>query len=948
MRQRLKNLWVLAALAVFLLRVDPARAAQEPLPVDPELVTGSLSNGLKYIIKKHGNPAGRVSLWLHVSSGSLNETDITRGVAHYLEHMAFNGSASFPPGSLVPFFQSLGMVFGRDQNAFTSFEQTTYQLALPDTKPETLDKGLLFLSDVATRLTLTPAEIENERQIILEEKRSRAGPYQRVEEYVYERLAPGSTFGWRLPIGTEETIKSMTPQQIKEYYSHWYVPSNMTVIVVGEADPALVIGHIQNRFAGGSKVPRPADREVGVKRQTMTRAIVATDPELTQAEVSIVRVEPPARPIKTVERYRRDLVAQIGARIFNRRITAQLAEGKASFLSADASIGQEGGAVRLITAEASGKPAEWRRMLSDLGLDIQRARLYGFSERELQDIRKLLITEAEESARHEKTVPARAILRRINGAVARREPVMSPTQHLALLKRLLPGVSLQEVSERFAFDFDPSNVTFIAELPSGGDEPGEPELIALGRASLSVKPDPETEVARASSLLERFPARGKFVEKIEHVASGVTSGWLDNGVRVHYRFMDQRKNEASVTITLAGGRIQESGANRGITDAAAMAWNRPATSKLSSVQIRDLMTGKKARVSGRADQDTLTLVVSGDPADLEAGMQLAYLMLTDPVIEPAAFDQWKEGEKQNIASRKVNPGGVLRETVATAFYPNDELRPKPLEIDQVQRIRLDAAQAWLRKIIAEAPIEVAVVGDVTKSKAEKLVERYLGSLTARARINDKTLAALRKIIRPAGPISVERRINVKTRQAFVMNGFFGADLQNVRDSRLLVMAARVLSTRMNAVLREEKQLVYSIGASSQPGSEYPGFGLFVARAPTDPTKAEALVAALDQMYAAFAKKGPTEDELGVAKKQLANLLDESMKEPDFWISRLSILDYRGLTLDNLVGAPAEYRRFTAEEIRDCVARYNRRGSRFRFVISPMDSAGDKGAGDAKS
>jgi len=580
-------------------------------------------------------------------------------------------------------------------------------------------------------------------------------------------------------------------------------------------------------------------------------------------------------------------------------------------------------------------------MLADLGMTLQRARLHGFGEREVEDVRASLIAQAEEAVQREGTLPARAILRQINRAVARREPVMSAAQRLELLRRLLPGITAEEISQLFASNFDPTNVTFIAELPSGGDVPSEAELIELGRSALNVKPGRETEVARVSSLLDKLPAGGKFVESIEHAASGVTSGWLDSGVRVHYRFVSQRKNEARISITLAGGQIQETRVNRGITDAAALAWSRPATSRLSSIQIRDLMTGKKVRVGGAAGQDTLTLTVSGNPTDLETGLQLAYLLLTDPIIEPAAFEQWKETETQRIASRKVRPAGVLSEAVAAAFYPSDELRVKPLEADQIQRIKLDDAQAWLRKIIAEAPIEVAVVGDLDRSTARGLVERYLGSLPARGRISAKTLAGLRKITRRPGPINVERKISVRTPQAFVMEGFFGADIQNVRDSRLLTMAARVLSTRMNAILREQRQLVYSIGASSQPAREYPGFGLFIARAPTDPVKAAALATAVSEMYAAFAEEGPSEDELSVAKKQIANLLNQAMQEPEFWVSRLATLDYRGLSLNDLVNAPADYQRYTAEEVREAFARYNRPDTRFRFVITPVDSTRGK-------
>jgi len=933
--RRVKAFFVaVAALTVSLLGARGGWAADEPLPTDPALVTGTLDNGLAYIIRKHGNPAGRVGIWLHVATGSLNETEETRGIAHYLEHMAFNGSANFPPGSLVPYFQSLGMAFGRDQNAFTGFDQTTYTLALPDTKPATLDKGLLYLSDVAMRLSLLPAEIDNERQIILEEKRAVAGAGQRIQDYVYERLAPESTFGRRLPIGTEETIKSVTAKDFQEYYSRWYVPSNMTVIVVGDVEPRLAVERIKRQFGQGPKVPRPAERDPGVKPSTTTRAIIATDPELTRAEVSIVRIEPPRGPTTTVQELRRDLVETIGTWAFNQRISALLAEGKASFLQASASVRQQARAIRLIGAEASGHPGSWRAMLTDLGTELQRARLHGFSEREVQQARTSLIAEAEDATQQEATRPARAMLRRINGAVARREPVMSAAQRLALLKQLVPGITASDVSDAFAANFDPTSVTFIAELPSSVEVPSEADLIALGRAAVDVKPDKRAEVARASSLLERLPAGGKIVESGEHTASGVMSAWLDNGVRLHHRFMDQRSSEATIVIALAGGQIQETASNRGVTDAAVLAWTRPATSTLSSTQIRELITGKKMRVTVQTGQDTLALTVSGNPTELEVGLQLAHLMLTDPVIEPAALDQWKQSQTQAIAARKVQPSGALAEAMAGAFYPADEPRTKPLEPEQVQRTTLEAAQAWLKKLSAEASIEVTVVGDIDRPAATGLVERYLGSLPARDRISDKTLRHLRSIARAVGPIAVERKIGIKAPQGFVLDGFFGADIQNVRDARLLTIASRVLTTRMNKTLREEKQLVYSIGAASRPASDYPGFGLFAAQAPTDPAKVDVLAAALEEMYAAFAKDGPTEDELSVAKKQIANQLDQTMKDPDFWITRLATLDYHGLSLADMVEAPAAYQQFAAEDVREAFSRYYRPEARFRFVITP--------------
>jgi zinc protease len=923
---------LVAALA--LATLAGASAAPEPLPADPALVTGTLDNGLTYIVKQHGNPRHRIAFWLHVATGSLNETDDTRGIAHYLEHLAFNGSTNFPPGSVVPFFQSLGLSFGRDQNAFTGVDQTVYQLALPDTRPETIDKGLLFLSDVAFRLNLQRAEIDAERQIILEEMRARAGASQRVRDYVFERLAPESTVGHRMPIGTEATIRSVGPDDFRAFYRQWYVPANMTVIAVGDADPALVAAAIRGRFADGPPGPRPPARDAGVRATATTRAIVATDPELTRAEISIARVEPPRGPVTTVAKERADLVETLGTRAFNQRMRTLVAGGRVSFLEARASVREWGRAIRMISADASGRPADWRAMLADLGTELQRARRHGFSARELDDVVRAMIAEAEEAAARASTQPARSILRQISGAVGRGEPVMAAAQRLELLKRLLPGIAAREVTDAFAAAFDPATVLFVAELPAGGDAPDEAQMVALGRAAVDVEPGAPAETDRPATLLSALPAAGTVVEQSLHVDSGVTSAWLDNGVRVHHRFMDQRRAQVSVVVTVAGGRIQETAANRGISDAAAVAWDRPATSALSSPQIRDLMTGRKVRVSRHVGDDALTLTVAGDPADLESGLQLAYLLLTDPLLEAPALEQWKESQVQAVAARKLQPSGVLAEAMAAAFSLAPEPRLGLLDVAQVRAISLDAARAWLRDLVASAPIEVAIVGDLDATRALEMVRRYLGALPARARIDDKTLHALRAIPRTPGPIRVERTVDTRTPQAVVVDGFFGADLRNVRDSRLLTMAARMLSTRMNRTIREEKQLVYSIGASSQPASEYPGFGRFAAQAPTDPAKAGALAAAVDAIYAAFAADGPTPGEVDVARRQMATLLDEIMRDPEFWTWRLAVLDYRGLSLSDIVQMPAAYQAFTAAEIQETFARYYRPDARFRFLITP--------------
>jgi len=912
----------------------PVIGADEKLPVDPALVTGRLPNGLSYIIRQHKNPEGRVAIWLHVSSGSLNETDATQGLAHFLEHLAFNGSTNFPPGSVVPFFQSLGLSFGRDQNAFTGFDQTTYQLALPSGARDVVEKGMLFMSDVATRLSLTQALIDAERPVILEEKRTRASARQRVEEQVYARLAPESTFGRRLPIGIEPTIKALNERDFREYYSRWYVPSNMTVIVVGDTDPAMVADVIRQDFGSGPAGAAPTPREVGVQPTAGPRAIVVTDPELIRAEVSITRLGPPREATTTVAQRRRELVEQIGTWAFNRRLSAEIAAGRTSYLGAGASVDDWVGVYRMTSLEASGKPGTWRAMLKELGTELQRARLHGFGEREIANARTMLLAAAEEGVRRESTRPARDVLRDLNRDVSRQRPPVSATQTLALFQRLLPGITAREVSDSFARSFDPSHALFVAELPSGDQVPSEADVVAAGRAAVDVKPPKPAEVAPPSELMTSRPKPGTVVETTTHAATAITSFWLDNGVRVHHRQMDQRKGEAAITINLAGGVIEETPANRGITEAALRAWERPATKKLSSTDIRDLMTGAKARVGNALGGDTVTLTVAGETNDLERALQLTYLLLTEPIIEPAAFEQWKEAEGQRLTDRKRQPMSVLIDTAAAALHPPADPRPKVMTAGNLAALTRPAAQAWLDRLIAQAPIEVSVVGDIDRATATRLVTQYLGSLPARPRIGDKTLWDLRKMARPSGPVQAAETVQALTPQGAVMVGFFGADLRDLHDTRLLNLAARVLSTRMLKTIREEKGLVYSIRASSDGAVVYPGFGRFVAVAPTDPSKATALADAIEEMYAVFTKDGPTADELVVAKKQTATLLDEIMKTPDFWSGWLATLDYRGIGIDEILAGPAEYAKFTAKDVHDTFVRYDQPSARFRFVITP--------------
>jgi len=922
------------------------------LPTDPRLVTGKLENGLTYIIRHHEIPKGRVELQIHFASGSMNESDSQRGLAHYLEHMAFNGSENFEPGSLIPFFQSMGLQFGRDQNAYTNMSETVYQLSLPENSPELLEKSVMFFSDVSGRLHLLPAEIENERQIILEERTRSLGGQQRVRDYVMDRLVPGSLVGKRLTIGTAETIKSVNQDDFKDYWGKYYVSSNATMVVVGDIEPGAVKSLIEKHFGTLPKKDRPTRQDMKVKPAEKPFAIVASDPEITTGSVAITRIDLPRPAPKTIPEYKNDLVESIAASCFNLRMTDKVSAGGTSYQRLSAQMSDQPYAMRQCGVEASCEPAKWKDALKDAALELQRARQFGFTERELNNVKKRILSSAERAVQTESTTPSKGILGGIIRDIGVETVTMSAEQELKLMQELLPSITLAEVSSHFAKEMEPRNCAFVAILPAGSDVPTEAQLLELGTEALKVKPTKEVEVARAETLMEKLPEGGKVAQSAVHEGAGVWNAWLSNGVRVHHKFMDERKDSATISISLFGGELLETAENRGITGAAALAFNRPATSKLTSSDIRDLMTGKKVVVGGGGGgggrrggggvsvADGLKLVVSGSPAELETGMQLAHLLLTDPKVEPAAFDQWKTAQIQAIEGSMKNPQRFAGRVMARTIYPESEVRLQPETIDQIQKITLPAAQAWLKKLVTTSPIEVTIVGDVSKEQAEELVTKYLASLPAREKVSSTSYMKERTVQRPQGPRKTEAKIASETEQAFVMCGFYGADNKDVADVRALSLASRIVSTRMIKAIREEAQLVYSIGASSSAATTFPGFGMVQSSATTDPHKVPALVAKVNEMFAEFAKDGPTDEELTVAKKQLAKTFEDQLKEPGYWQGRLDQIDFKGVSLDNVVADPEAIEGLTKEQVQGAFAKYFKADSAIVVTVTPEGGSKD--------
>ena len=914
-------------------KTDPS-LFQERLETRDDVLVGELANGMRYIIKRHQNPPGRLNLILHISSGSINETEAQRGMAHFLEHLAFNGSENFPAGETIKLFEKLGLTFGRDQNAFTSFDQTAYLLQAPETTPELVEPGMLFLSDVLGRLLLLPEEVEKEREVVLEEYRRGRGPDARVFDQLITRITPDSRLSERLPIGTPDHIRNFSAEDARDYWERWYTTGNATLIVAGDMDPESVATYIQQAFGDLPAGPRPTDEDAVVKPYTESFAVVITDPELTETEFGLYSIDAPGAPALTVGDVREELTDQVAGWIFNRRLQERIATGEAAFRQGSAGSQDLFNAMRFSSANVTGELADWPEMLRGLMAELKRAREFGFTERELDDARRALLAQTQQFARIESTLPSGVITQLMLQAVNGDEPVQSAPQVAALMERLLPTLTVAEVSERFGQLHTPERAAFVLTAPESELTPSENELLSAALAALAEDVQATEDTERPDELMATLPEPGSVVDMQLHPSSAVFSAWLDNGVRLHHRAMDYRKDAATVTITVAGGRIEETALTRGLSAAAAVALRTPATSSLTSVDIRNLLTGKNVNISGAPAEDHFAIVVSGAPEDLEYGLQVAHLLLQDAVIEGPAFDQWKQSTAQAIEGRRTQPDRLFREILAQVWYPEGDPRHPLLQEQDLARLDLASAQEWLTRTMTRGPIEVSIVGDIDRARAAELAARYFGSLPPRDRITPSTFAGMRDMPRRRGPIEIDRTIESLAPTAFVYGGFYGTNDSEIDQVLKMQLASQILSSRMIQEIREERGLVYSIGAGSQPAEAYPGFGRFFAAAPSEVEKADELARVIHQMFADFAADGPTDEELATAKLQLANLTDEGMKEPAFWSRRLQDLTYRGRLLSDIVETPARLQTYSAREIRDTFADLYREQNRFTLIVRP--------------
>lgn len=913
-------------------RRDPSSISQsEPVPVDPRITVGYLQNGLRYYIRTNGRPVQRAELRLAVNIGSVVEDDDQVGLAHFLEHMAFNGSRHFAPLDLITFMESIGMRLGPGVNASTGLDETVYLLHVPTDSREAMNKALLFLSDVASGLTLDPAAIEKERGVIIEEWRQARGADARIRDQQLPVLLKGSRYSERMPIGTKENLETFKPETLRRFYTDWYRPDLMAVIAVGDFDRGSVERMIKEHFGAIPAPVKPRPRPVvPVPDHDETLYSIVTDSEATATTVTVYN-KLPLREQTTVGAYRQMQVERLYTRMLNARLAELTLKADAPFLQAATDRGLFVRSKESAMLAALVKDDGVERGLDALITESARAARFGFTAAELERSKRDTLRMYENAfAERDKEESAELAAEYIR-AFTQQEPIPGITYEYGLVQRFVPDVTLEEIN-KVARDWAGGSRVVLVSAPQkpGVTVPDSAKLAAVIAAAAGRDLKAHVDVATTRPLLERVPEPGRIVNTTVRHEYGVTEWRLSNGVRVVLKPTRFKDDEVMFRATSPGGTSLASDRDYVAAMTASQVIGAGGVGSFDAIQLRNALSGKAASVSAYIDETDEGLAGGASPRDLETMFQLIYLQFTQPRADATVFKVITAQMKTLLANQQASPEWAFHQALRAALAQN-HLRARPMTPELVDEMNLDRSFAFYKDRFADAgDFTFVFTGNFDAAAIRPLVERYLGALPAIARKETWKNVGMTP---PRGVVEtvVRKGIEPKSQAAVVFTGPMTFDLpRRVALDALSV----VLDTRLRNTLRQTLTGTYGVAvsaaASKIPDARYSVTIEFAC----DPARTEELVKALFREIDTLRTNGPTDQEVSDAREALFRQHETDLAQNDNLVSELAARYEVSEDIGDFFDLPQSYFRLSAAAVLDAARRFLDTGNYVRVTLYP--------------
>jgi zinc protease len=921
---------MLVALLLLAAPIRLAAQADSLLPVDSAVTVGRLSNGLRYYIRANQRPVNRAELRLVVNAGSVLEDDDQRGLAHFVEHMAFNGTTHFAKQELVDYIESIGMRFGADLNAYTGFDETVYQLQVPTDSANTLTRAFQILEDWAHGVTFDTAEIRKERGVVLEEWRLGRGAGQRMLDRHLPVLFQGSRYAERLPIGTRECIQQCPGAAIRRFYTTWYRPDLMAVVAVGDFDPKRIEQLIRERFGAIPPASRaPARTLAPVPARTAPAVSIAADPEATSTSLSVYLIRP-ARPGGTVGGWRENLLENLAGDMLNERLWELTQKPDPPFIRAGA--GQSGlvRSAEAFTFGAAVVDTGVRRGLEAILTEIERAGRHGFTEAELDRARSDYLRGLEQAYDERDKTESDALVGELVSHFLTGEGIPGIGYEYHQARALLPGVTVADLDSLVRRWLLGGSPVILVNTPEKNRAaiPSPEELLGLFAAVKGNPIAPYAETVSDGALVPEPPAPGMIVAERKDSVLGTTEWKLANGATVILKPTDFKADELLFQASSPGGLSLAPDSLLNTARFAAQVVNLSGVGGFSAVDLQKKLAGKAVSLSPYIGSYEQGLGGQASPRDAATLFQLAYLYFTAPRLDPGAVTAFMGNLRASLANRSASPDAAFQDTLSVTLSQHHPWS-KPLSSAVVDELRPGAALAFYQQRFATANgFTFVLVGTFSPDSIRPLVEQYLASIPGSGAPGRNGDPGIRP---PAGVVerTVRKGLEPRSQTALV---FTGPAEVSLGERWILNAMGEVLQIRLREELREELSGTYSVSVGpSLIRTPRPQYSVSI-RFGSDPVLADSLVRVIFSEIDSLQKNGPRAVDLVKVKESFVRSRETALRENGWWLSQLMQAAREGDPAAPPIGPYLA--RITNESVREAARKYLDRSRYVRVTLLP--------------
>lgn len=931
-KSRIRFISALCILALFT-ACSSISYQKQPIPLSSEVEHGVLENGLSWFYLQNSEPEQRASLRLVVNAGSILEDDDQKGLAHFCEHMAFNGTENFEKNELIDYLESIGMAFGPEINAYTSFDETVYQLEIPTDDPEILENAFQVLEDWAHLVSYDDEEIEKERNVIREEWRLGRGLSGRIRDKLLPALFRGSHYADRLPIGSMDVVMNAPAQRLRDFYRDWYRPDLMSVVVVGDIEKDRALDLIQKHFSfeGPEEQRHRFTKEIALSQED--DFCIIRDPEMGYANVEI-NLLGPALLGKTASEYREQLLSQLVLSMINSRFREIAESGDPPFINANSSLGRLVRDRSLRSFSAACDPSKIEASLEALLVEIERVRRHGFTPAEFKRVVDEQRSRMDDYYADRENIHSANHASELADYFLSGKPYMGAEDRYRRFAGMIEDITLAEVNTQAVEMMPTSGRLFTVVGPKDASIPPEEQLSrtisAVEAREIAAYEEPDL----GKGLMDRLPEAGEVRSQQPLDGIDALHMSLSNGAEVIVKTTDFREDQVLFSAVSRGGLSLVSDEEYVSGEYASLLASQSGIAGMDISQLRKFLAGKTIGLSPYIGDRMEGINGSFDEKDAEVFMQLLHLYFTDPSFSEASLANLKTRLRSLVQNRTADPMTVYNDRLREILSGGD-FRSKPLDTERLKQLDRGKAERVYRDRFGGADDFIFVfVGSMTGDELKPLIERYIGSIPA----GEPGEKARDLGVRPPSSTvdeTVYRGLEEQARVSLVFSGEEDSWSPELEED--MQAAASILESVLLERVREDLGGSYNIGVSAgferEPAPLYSffiGFGC-------EPSRTDELTAVIMDTIAELAES-VDESYVMNREEQYRRAWEENIKGNSFWRSHLQYAAVYGDDPTDL-SDPSDYReRLTPEIVSETIARYLDEAPYVRLVLLPEKRA----------